>query len=453
MEVAGDVERAVNYYIIAEESARAAYLLSRQSSANADAATVLSRTCPQRSAQEAATQEPPHNTTVDVQGASKVAQEIAQERTTKALERHRNSRLYAAVQIANFNCDEAVRLLHYTGDVCLAHLVVHTAPMREQSSIDTVYMMSMLQSARQHKWDTALLCAGRQSNPYHSFATLVAYFQYTQSKQFKSSLPPSQSMTSVTPGNFGNISEKLRGFYEKVVQEIARLQLPLDAGSIQQRHANDGLASQNQLAAMVIQSDPQIGPTTSSNILQSFSGYIESLLGAALQDIDGPNSVFYLKQAFSITGYVAFPLVSSSQGVAGMAPEHRKFLALAYIIASLMCVKVYRFPKMLNYIFTKARETAAGDGNMEQFLTRVQGALGKYNPASIEVDCTPLGSTVPSLSGEGKQVISIFSNEAVCGPLHLLEDGTSFVSREEALAWTLVCHFSPLATGARLTVL
>ncbi|EPY29506.1 hypothetical protein STCU_04515 [Strigomonas culicis] len=460
LEQRGDSSRAVTYYIIAEEGQRAAQLVARQSCSNSEAAVVISRTCPQRSHEAAAPQEAPHNTTLDSNGATPVSQELLQETCTRALEWHHNPRLFAAVQLAHGNSDQAVRILAAAGDIGLVHLLVHTAPMREQASIDAAYRLSMLQSARQHKWETAVLCAARVSNPYDTFASLIAYFQYTQAKQLKTSLPPSQSMTSMTPGNFGSVSDKLRAFYETVRQEVQKLQLPLDPNAIQQRHAGDGLASQNQLAAMVLQADPQVGPVTSSAVLQSFTGFLESLLQAALQDANSPNCAFYLRQAYAVTGYVSLPIVSvggtggSVSGPAmGMAPEHRRFLAVAYLIAALMCVKVYQLPKCLNGAFTRAREMAAGDSGVEQLLSRAQGALGAYGPASVELDYGAVGSQVPSLINEGKQVLSILSGEGACGALQFLEDGTSCISREEALGWSMVCHFSPLPTGSRISVL
>ncbi|SYZ63130.1 hypothetical_protein (plasmid) [Leishmania braziliensis MHOM/BR/75/M2904] len=195
---------------------------------------------------------------------------------------------------------------------------------------------------------------------------------------------------------------------------------------------------------------------------------MENLLTVALQDIDGANTPFYLRQAYNVSAYVSLPLdtpgkvgsnpsssVTVPAVVSAMAPEHKRFLALVFIVAALITVKVYRFPKLLNSAFAKARELAAASGtaSLSTVLANAQGALGTYSPHSKEVDSSSVGGTLPALSGEGRQIVSALTGDPVCGAVHVLEDGSSYISKSEALAWMLCSHFSPLASGARLTAL
>ncbi|TPP49112.1 WD domain, G-beta repeat family protein [Leishmania donovani] len=436
MEAAGDA-RAVAYYIIGEHAHKAAQLLTRLSQRHYDAATVVCQTCPQQ----------------------------LQRQRAAVLKRYANPQLFAAVLLAYGHHDEAVNVLQHCGDVVLAHLLVHTVPLREQASIDTAFRLSMLQSARQQRWDTALACATRQSNPYDALATVLALFQTAQGKQLagKSTAP---SLTSGNLSTLQGVSERLKTFYEQVRGECGKLQLPLDAAAIQQRHAHDGLASQNQLAAMVLMADPSSGPMTDGAILQSLSGFMESLLTVALKEIDGATTPFYLRQAYNVSAYVSLPFetpskaggnasvsLSASAVISSMTPEHKRFLALVFIVAALMAVKVYRFPKLLQSAFTKARELAAASGSasLSTILTNTQGALGTYSPHSKEVDCSSVGCALPALSSEGRQIVSVLTGDPVCGAVHVLEDSSSFISKSEALAWMLCSHFSPLGSGARLT--
>ncbi|KAK7201862.1 WD domain, G-beta repeat [Novymonas esmeraldas] len=467
MEAAGDA-RAVTYSIIGENAHRAAQLLTRLSPNNYDAATVVCQTCPQttqdpqqqQQQQQHAAEEPPHHTTVDANAVSPAAQQLKRCRAT-ALKRYANPQLLAAVLLASGCNDEAVNVLQRSGDVVLGHLLVHAVPLREQSTIDASFRLSMLQSARQHKWETALTCATRLSNPYDAMATLLALFQTTQSKQLAGKMS-TQSLTSGNLATFHGVSERLKTFYAQVRGECEKLQLPLEVAAIQQRHAHDGLASQNQLAAMVIAADPSSGPVTSSALLQSLSGFMESLLGVALQDVDGVNAPFYLRQALNVSAYVSLPLDSPAKGSgaggasatgSSMAPEHKHFLALVFLVAALMSVKVYRFPKLLNGAFAKARDlvTASGSASLGPLLASTQGALGTYSPHSTEVECTPVGSALPALTSEGRQIVSALTADPICGAVHVMEDGVSFIAKSEALAWTLCSHFSPLASGMRLT--
>ncbi|KPI90635.1 hypothetical protein ABL78_0231 [Leptomonas seymouri] len=467
MEAAGDA-RAVTYYIIGEQSSKAAQLLTRLSLRSYDAATVVCQTCPQISEDAAMKQqqqqfgEPPHHTTIDQNSVSPIAQQLQRQRSA-VLKRYANPQLFAAVMLAYGHNDEAVRTLQYCGDVMLDHLLVHTVPLREQASIDNAFRLSMLQSVRQHKWETALLCATRQSNPYDSLATVLALFQTAQGKQLAGKMP-TQSLTSGNLTTFHGVSDRLKVFYDQVRSECSKLQLPLDPREIQQRHANDGLASQNQLAAMVLAADPSSGPVTDSAILQSISGFMESLLNVVLQDADGANTPFYLRQAYNVSAYVSVPLETptknsnsspSTSTVSFMSPEHKYFLALTFLVAALMTVKVYRFPKLLNHAFAKARDLAGGANNasLNTLLSSTQSALGTYSPHSKEVECSTVGSTLPALTSEGRQIMSALTGESMCGAVHLMEDGSSFISKSEALMWTLCSHFSPLATGARLTAL
>lgn len=473
MEAAGDA-RAVTYYIIGEESNRAARAMTKLSPSNYDAASVICQTCPQSSVESDPNNpqqnaEPSHNTTVDTNSVTAYAKDLQKYRTA-SLKRYRNPQLLAAALLASGHNDEAVAMLQSCGDVVLSHLLVHTVPLRAQLSIDNAYRLSMLQSVRQHKWDTAVLCASRQSNPYDGLATLIALYQNAQGKQLAGKVS-TQSLTSGNLTTFHAVSERLKGFYEQVRAECNKLQLPMDGNAIQQRHANDGLASQNQLAAMVIAADPSSGPTTSSDILQSLSGFMESLLTVAMQDVDGANTPFYLRQAYNVSAYVSLPLDvpvkggnGGQNGSAGqpappqgssMSPEHKQFLALVYLVAALFTVKVYRFPTLLSPAFTKALDLAnsgAVSSSLAALINKAQSALGTYSPHSTEVDCTPLGSTLPALSSEGKQITSMLSGQPICGAVHVLEDSSSFISKADALAWTMCCHFSPLATGARLTI-
>ncbi|CAC9451013.1 conserved hypothetical protein [Leishmania infantum JPCM5] len=468
MEAAGDA-RAVAYYIIGEHAHKAAQLLTRLSQRHYDAATVVCQTCPQvaddpQQQQQQQANEPPHNTTVDVNSMTAATQQLQRQRAA-VLKRYANPQLFAAVLLAYGHHDEAVNVLQHCGDVVLAHLLVHTVPLREQASIDTAFRLSMLQSARQQRWDTALACATRQSNPYDALATVLALFQTAQGKQLagKSTAP---SLTSGNLSTLQGVSERLKTFYEQVRGECGKLQLPLDAAAIQQRHAHDGLASQNQLAAMVLMADPSSGPMTDGAILQSLSGFMESLLTVALKEIDGATTPFYLRQAYNVSAYVSLPFetpskaggnasvsLSASAVISSMTPEHKRFLALVFIVAALMAVKVYRFPKLLQSAFTKARELAAASGSasLSTILTNTQGALGTYSPHSKEVDCSSVGCTLPALSSEGRQIVSVLTGDPVCGAVHVLEDSSSFISKSEALAWMLCSHFSPLGSGARLT--
>ncbi|KAG5485769.1 hypothetical protein LSCM1_07181 [Leishmania martiniquensis] len=468
MEAAGDA-RAVTYYIIGEQAHKAAQLLTRLSQRHYDAATVVCQTCPQvandlQPQQQAG--EPPHHTTVDANGVTAATQQLQLQRAA-ALKRYANPQLFAAVLLAYGHHDEAVKVLQHSGDVVLSHNLVHAVPLREQASIDTAFRLSMLQSARQHKWETALLCATRQSNPYDALATVLTLFQTAQCKQLAGKMV-AQSLTSGNLSTVHSVSERLRAFYEQVRGECGKLQLPLDTAAIQQRHAHDGLASQNQLAAMVLAADPSTGPLTDSTILQSMNGFMESLLSVALQDIDGANTPFYLRQAYNVSAYVSLPLETPSNAASNtngtlstpaaastMTPEHKRFLALVFLVAALMAVKVYRFPKLLNHAFTKARDFAAASGSatLSTILANAQGALGTYSPHSKEVDCTSVGCVLPALSGEGRQIVSALTGDPVCGAVHVMEDGSSFVSKSEALAWMLCSHFSPLASGARMIAL
>ncbi|KAG5511296.1 hypothetical protein GH5_07544 [Leishmania sp. Ghana 2012 LV757] len=468
MEAAGDA-RAVTYYIIGEHAHKAAQLLTRLSQRHYNAATVVCQTCPQvvdDLKQQPQAGESPHNTTVDANSVTAATQQLQRQRTA-VLKRYANPQIFAAVLLAYGHHDEAVRVLQHSGDVVLGHILVHTVPLREQGSIDTAFRLSMLQSARQQRWETALLCATRQSNPYDALATVLALFQTAHGKQLTGKMT-AQSLTSGSLSTFHSASERLKTFHDQVRGECGKLQLPLDAAAIQQRHAHDGLASQNQLAAMVLAADPSSGPLTDSAILQSMSGFIESLLTVALQDIDGANTPFYLRQAYNVSAYVSLPLetpskagsntngnLSASTGASSMTPEHKRFLALVFIVAALMAVKVYRFPKLLNSAFTSARDlaSASGSATLSTILANAQGALGTYSPHSKEVDCTSVGCMLPALSGEGRQIVSALTGDSVCGAVHVLEDGSSLISKSEALAWMLCSHFSPLASGARLIVL
>lgn len=446
MEREGDVTRAVTYYIASGECVRAARLLASTSKTteSTDLATVIMQTCPQRHADATATMEPPHQTTVDTNGVSADAKVFQQSRWN-TLAQCGNPRLTAAAYIASGNNDEALRVLAYAGEVVPAHLLVHTVPLREQRSIDTAFFLSMMQCARLHQWEEAVLCASRQSNGYHGLATLLALFQSSLGKPLGPA--PSESLTSHSGATFQSVIDKLKGFSDQVRAECQRLQLPMDAAAIQQRHAADGLASQNQVAAMVISVDSSLGPVTSSPILQNICGFVESLLNVVLQDADGTNAQFYLQQAYNVLGYVALSTTNA------LSAEHRKVLSVSFLVGALMCVKVYRFPTLLNAAFTKAREFSSGDATLDGLAGKVQGTLGTYSPHSIPVDCSSMGSVLPVLGTDGRVMMSSLTGQPMSGPIHTLEDGASTISKEEALSWGMCCHFSPLGTGARMLVL
>ncbi|KEG10302.1 hypothetical protein DQ04_03911010 [Trypanosoma grayi] len=452
MEEAGDT-RAVRYYIMAEESARAARLVARQSDKNWDLATVIAQSCPQSTEQTGS--EPPHNVVVDTNGSSAVVAELLDARAV-ALANAMNPRIVTATELNEGTNDDAVMHLIYRGDVVIAHLLIHTVPLQQQTTIDAGYRLSMLQSCRQRQWDTALLCATRLSNPYDGLAIVLALYQHIQGKIRKNDSP--RPVTSV--------QEKMKSFHERVLAECQRLQLPLDMENIQRKHANDGLASVNQIAAMVLSPNTSIGVETSEELVQTIGNFIDNLLQVALQDIDSTNAIFYMKQALAVSCYVSLPVhlplksgtattsASSSMTFASGGTHSaivRKFLAQVFLVAALMCVKVYRFPKLLNPVFAKARELAEGDSSLMALLTKVQQALSSYSPHSVEVDCMPLGATVPTFAVEsGVQLKSVVTTEPISGAVHILEDGVSAMGKCEALQWMLCCAFSPLASGARM---
>ncbi|EAN95573.1 hypothetical protein, conserved [Trypanosoma cruzi] len=452
MEAAGNA-RALRYFIMAEESARAALLVSRQSNKNWDLAAVIAQTCPQHVVDETST-EPPHNTTVDTNGVSAVVKGLLNARAT-ALENAMNPRIVAATKLAEGANDDAVMDLIHSGDVVIAHLLVHTVPLQRQTTIDAGYRLSMLLSCRQRQWDTALICATRHSNPHDGLATVLAFYQEAEEK--------TRSVdTNAVPAP---VNERMKTFHEQLLLECQRLQLPLDAESIQRKHATDGLGSINQLAAMALSPKTPVGTVTSEELLHTMSNFIDSVLQAALQDIDSPNAVFYLNQAFSATCYVSLPIQSASKGANSTTPTGfsttitgngthsaavRRFLAQVFLLAALMCVKVYRFPNFLNPTFTKARELAEGDNHLMVLLSKAQQSLGSYSPHSVEVGCPTLGASIPFYDIEdGIQLKSILTKEPLAGAVHVLEDGVSLMGKSEAFQWMLCCAFSPLASGAR----
>uniref|UniRef100_A0A146M5J5 Uncharacterized protein n=1 Tax=Lygus hesperus TaxID=30085 RepID=A0A146M5J5_LYGHE len=127
------------------------------------------------------------------------------------------------------------------------------------------------------------MCAARFSNPYHSFATLLAYYLYKHlnlsENNRNTDKPAAGALTAATATGVGR--DKVITFAKLIRQECDKLQLPLDANAIQQRHASDGLASQNQLAAMVLTMEIQTSLDvskqpilTSLPLLQSVSGFM-----------------------------------------------------------------------------------------------------------------------------------------------------------------------------------
>eukprot|EP00796_Vickermania_ingenoplastis_P011368 gene11368-7874_t len=431
MEVEGRVDRAAAYLIASGDSQRAAQLYARAAAPQLDEALVLAKTCPQKTgAPSGAAPE----ATIDSNGTSSVAQALAEERLY-ALQQLQAPAIQASLLLMEGKNDEAVRLLAEAGEVALAHLLVHTVPLQQQESIDLAYRMDLRQCCCGQQWDAAIFCANTMTLHHDGFATIIAAFQ--------ESIPMQEAATS---------SEKLRAFYDRIKQECTRTNVSLDHNVIQQQHAADGMASQNQLAAMIISSDPATGPYTSIPLIQSFTGFLESLLGVALQDVDGPNAAFYLKQAYSICGYVSLPKMPAGSP---MAAEYRTFLALSFLLSTLMCVKLYRLPRVLNHAFTKANELGQGLANVEALIGRVHGCLSSYAPGSTDVNCIPSGSgiLVFDTTKKGARLVSAITNEPITGPAVALkgpaEPGNAYVSREEALHWALISHFSPLADGSR----
>lgn len=439
MEVDGRVDRAATYLIAAGDSARAAQLYARAPSPQVDAALVLARACPQRTGAAANPAPNAGDTTVDTNGTSSVAQALAEERLN-GLHQLNAPAIEAALRLHDNKNDEAVRVLAEAGEVVLAHLLVHTVPLQEQNSIDLAYRLDLRQCCLHRQWDAALFCAATMTQHHDGYATVVAAFQ--------DSIPTTEVNSS---------TEKLRSFYERVKQECARQQISLDHNVIQQQHAADGMSSQNQLAAMIINSDPATGPFTSIPLIQSFTGFLESLLGVALQDIDGPSSAFYLRQAYSICGYVSFPKVTPT---APLPNEYRGFLSMSLLLSTLMCVKLYRLPRVLNFAFSKASELGQGLPNVEALIGRVHGCLGSYAPTSTDVHCSPSGADILLFdpSKKGGRLVSILTNEVITGPAVSLKNignpdaPVGYLAREEALQWGLISHFSPLMDGSRFFV-
>lgn len=440
MEVEGRVDRAATYLIAAGDSARAAQLYARAPSPQVDAALAIARACPQRVGAAPNAAANAGDTTVDSNGTSNVAQALAEERLN-ALHQLNAPAIEAALRLHDSKNDEAVRVLTEAGEVLLAHLLVHTVPLQEQNSIDMAYRLDLRQCCLHRQWDAALFCAATMTQHYDGYATVIAAFQ-----------------DSIPADEVSSCTEKLRGFYERVKQECSRQQISLDHNVIQQQHAADGMASQNQLAAMIINSDPATGPFTSVPLIQSFTGFLESLLGVALQDIDGPNSAFYLRQAYSICGYVSFPKVTPTSPLPN---EHRTFLAMSLLLSTLMCVKLYRLPRVLNYAFSKASELGQGFPNVEALIGRVHGCLGSYSPTSTDVHCSPSGADILLFdpAKKGGRIVSLLTNEVISGPAVPLRNigapsdaPAGYLAREEALQWGLISHFSPLMDGSRFFV-
>ncbi|CCD12096.1 unnamed protein product [Trypanosoma congolense IL3000] len=316
MKEKGD-KRAVRYFIMAEESVLAARCLAAQSDKNWDAATVVLRTCPQR-AEDQKSAETPHGTVVDTNGTSPAAAEVADAR--EALLKHSsNLRLIVASMLNGGANDAAAMQLVRSGDVLLAHLLIHTVPLQHRTTIDAGYRLSMLQSCSQQYWDTALVCATRQSNVYDAMATVLALYQQAliRPKAFNANKTDTRSQCDA---NAVQVAEKLKAFQEQILAECRRLQLPLDIASIQQKHANDGLASINQLATMTISPTKPVGTETSDGLIQTISSFIDSVFQAVLQDVDGANAVFYLKQAHMVSCYVSLPVILSSANASTEVP-------------------------------------------------------------------------------------------------------------------------------------
>jgi len=331
------------------------------------------------------------------------------------------------------------------------------------------------------------------------------------------SIRPSGASTNGSPRlSTASLLQLLSLVGNRVEQACARRQVPLDHSVIQQQHTADGMASQLQLAAMAIQhvmaaaaaavtaSPPLLSPSPSSPfcspvpLLQSFNGFLESLLGVILQDVDGPHTTFYLRQALAISAYISLPHRRTAARIEGSwwATEHRQFFALSLLISTLLCVKLFRLPSLLNFAFAKASELGRGIGSVEGIIARVHPCLGSYGPHSADVGpCVPSGAGVllfdptpspkslfaasnssPRPAGSngsaekvegwgGGRLTSYISGGCIVGPAVPLTvynaspssssspaattTTTVYISKEEAMQWQMISHFSPTLDGSR----
>ncbi|KAH8607018.1 WD domain [Trypanosoma vivax] len=470
MKAVGD-SRAVRYFILAEESALAARCIAQQSDKDWALATIVSQACPQRTGEQGDT-EAPHNTVVDTAGTSPTTVELAN-MCASTWAHSANPRIAVAAKLAEGSNDDAAMQLIRNGDVTLAHLLIHTVPLQQQVTIDAGYRLSMLQSCGQQQWDTALVCATRLSNACDGLATVFSLYQHAHGP-----LAAGRNNNNTPASDAHNctlMTQRIKSFHDQVIAECQRLQLPLDLEGIQRKHASDGLASINQIASMILSPGKPVGAETSEDVVKTTSGFIDNILEVALQDIDGANAVFYLKQAYTVSFFLSLPAPQPSttplpppvptavgiapvpvtpSGVSKHSPLVRKFLAQVFLLAALMCVKVYRFPKLLNPAFVKAHELGEGDSNFMALLAKAQQKLGAYSPHSVEVSCEDIASPLPLLSAsDGTQLKSTLTSDPIYGAGLVLEDDTAIISRSEALQWSLCCAFSPLGTGRRFVPL
>lgn len=466
MEMEGSLTKAATYWIAAGDSGRASQLLARApQSPLVDLPLAVVKACPQKPATagpaSAAAALPP-DYTIDANAAGALGQALSED-SRQAVHRLCSPTLEAALLLMEKKNDDAIRLLAESGEVLVTHLLLHSVPVQDQRSIDIAYLMNLKQCCRHQQWETALMCGAAMTQRYDGYGYTVAAFQDAlQTQLLRSGVPPAELAAR---------SEKpLRTFVERVKYDCSQRQLSLDVNVIQQQGAADGSASQNHLAALVILAEANTGPFTSAPLTQSYAGFLENLLNIVLQDVDGENATFYLLQAFRVCGYVSLPPPNSAPAGAPMNPvaawgtEHRSFLALSLLISSLLCVKVYRFPQLIRFALTKASEFAQGLPNVEALLGRVHPTLSSYSPASKELRCTPAGSEIVVLDAHhgspkvGARVVSCMTGEpftgaAVAVPAAVggsgVEANTIYMSREEAITWSLVSHLSPSMNGSR----
>lgn len=592
MEKLGRLDRAATYWIAAGESSKAASVYARAVHPQGEAALVVNLSCPQATTSPPSPSSSAvpgggkggggeEGRTIDVQGTTPVSQFLRQDRT-RLLHALRSPLIDATLLLENKKNDEAIALLANSGtNVPLSYLLLYTIPVKDQKSVDVVYAANLQHCCGHGQWEAALGCASLMPHKQDAYAMILAAFQdrcqtFLQEEQQQQkeeeqqhggsggggggnnndsmclvsvSQPPSAipipppiiasgvggggptTHTNHPPTSSSSTSaliSLLGQLGSRIQQECNRLQASLDLTVVQQQHANDGLASQFQLAVMAIQGavaaasaaasqSSALPPASSSaslfssspTLLPSFNGFLESLLGVILQDVDGPHAGFFLRQAFSISRYIALPhrrpVVGGGQNTNGIpdvwSTEHRQFLSLSLLVSTLMCVKLFRLPSLLNFAFTKASELAIGISTVESLISRLHPCLGSYSPKSTEApSCIPSGGEVllfdptpasmkragtqaasanttntnnsgggsrdgggegGSACGSGR-LTSFISGGCITGPVVPLvwypppsssaSEGspkTVYIGKEEAIQWSMISPFSPVLDGSR----
>lgn len=526
MEREGRLDRAATYWIAAGESAKAAQVYARSTHSPEGAALVVSLACPQKnpSTANAPASTPAPTATmdgaVDTAGSGPVPQSLREDRV-RALRALRSPLIDAALLLEEKKTDEAIVLLSNSGThTLLAYLLLHTIPLQDQKSVEVVYANTIQHCCGNRQWEAALLCVSAMTLKQDAYATVVAAFQDACQDILQAQTPPGQD-PSTSPGalSITSLQQLLLQLGNRITQECARLQASLDPNVIQQQHANDGLTSQLQLASMVIQGAtaaasaapaPGTSPSstifaTSTPLLQSFNTFVESLFGVILQDVEGPHSSFYLRQALAVCRFVSLPhrRWNTPNAADPWVVEHRRFLSLSLFVSSLACVKLFRLPSLLNFVFSKASELGAGIASVENLIPRIHQCIGSYGPHVKDIgpflssggdvlllEATP---TMPRESGNtgtgvhpstaqsthedgqgkrsgggGSRLVSFISGEAITGPVAPLvlytppattataasssistTPTTVYISREEAMQWSMINSFSPVLDGSR----